>query len=312
MRDRKIEPDLTATAAAAPTALAFLSELPQPLLAIILMIASGFFGSFMQVGLRHVAHLPTIEIVFLRAFFTILFTIPFIMRAGLERAAWRTNAPGLQMCRGLLSVIALTFWYYALVHMPFAEAAALGLTTAIFLVIGAAIVFREVVGPVRWAATLVGFIGAAIIMRPGVAPLNWVAMGVLASSLMWAISMLLAKHIAKYDSTLTTTFYQPVMTAPLAFLAAIPVWMWPDATTWLILIGMGGLAGLANFCMIHALRIADASLSAPAEYVRLVWMTLWGYLIFAEVPIWTTWLGAFFIIAATAGMTWHETRRRRG
>ncbi len=312
MSDRNLDPDAPSTAATAPAVWTFFSGLPRPLLAIILMVASGFFGSFMQVGLRYVAHLPTIEIVFLRAFFSILCTVPFVLRAGQERSAWRTNALGLQMCRGLLSVVALTFWYYALVHMPFAEAAALGLTTAIFLVIGAAIVFREVVGPVRWAATVVGLIGAMIIMRPGAAPLNWVAVGVLASSLLWAISMLLAKHIAKYDSTLTTTFYQPLMTAPLAFLAAIPVWVWPDATTWIILMAMGGLAGLANSCMIHALRIADASLSAPAEYVRLVWMALWGYLIFAEVPIWTTWLGAFFIVAATAGMTWHETRRGRG
>jgi drug/metabolite transporter (DMT)-like permease len=288
------------------------SEMPRPAMAILLMVASGFFGSFMQVGVRFVpSEIPTVEIVFLRAFFTCVLTLPFVLQMGRQSAAWRTNAPGLQICRGVLSVLALSLWYYAIAHMPFAEAAALGFTTAIFLVVGAAIVFRETVGPVRWGAAAVGFLGALIIMRPGSGPLNWLAISVLGSSLMWAVSMLLAKQLAKYDSTLTNTFYQPLTTAPLALLAAAPLWVWPDFQTLLLFAGMGGLAGLANSCMIHALRIADASLSAPAEYVRLIWMSLWGYLIFAEVPVWTTWLGAILIIAATAFMTWHETRGRK-
>src|SRR5690606_10755879 len=55
------------------------------------------------------------------------------------------------------------------------------------------------------------------------------------------------------------------------------VWVWPSPNTWLILFGMGLVAGIGNFAYVHALRIADASLSMPADYVRLLWMVGWGF-----------------------------------
>jgi drug/metabolite transporter (DMT)-like permease len=54
----------------------------------------------------------------------------------------------------------------------------------------------------------------------------------------------------------------------------------------------------------------------PADYVRLVWMAGWGYLFFSEIPLLTTWLGAFLIIGATFFITLRESQlaaaRRRG
>jgi drug/metabolite transporter (DMT)-like permease len=46
----------------------------------------------------------------------------------------------------------------------------------------------------------------------------------------------------------------------------------------------------------------------PADYVRLVWMAGWGYLFFAEIPLLTTWFGAFLIIGATFFITLRESQ----
>jgi len=87
------------------------------------------------------------------------------------------------------------------------------------------------------------------------------------------------------------------------------VWVWPSPNTWLILFGMGLVAGIGNFAYVHALRIADASLSMPADYVRLLWMVGWGYLLFAEIPAMSTWVGAALIIMSTLFITWRESRQ---
>lgn len=276
--------------------------------AILLMLLAGLMSSLLHVGVRVVSpELPTIQIVLLRSLFTMLVTFPLLFRTG--RISWRTNRLDLQVVRGIVSVFSMTTWYYALSILPLADAGALSFTTAIFVTLGAALMFGESVGLRRWSAVVVGLIGTVIVLRPGSGLLTLGAVAALGSSILWAVSLLMAKNLAKYDSSLTITFYQPLMITPFALLATIPVWVWPSPNTWLILFGMGLVAGIGNFAYVHALRIADASLSMPADYVRLLWMVGWGYLLFAEIPAMSTWVGAALIIMSTLFITWRESRQ---
>lgn len=276
--------------------------------AILLMLLAGLMSSLLHVGVRVVSpELPTIQIVLLRSLFTILVTFPLLFRTG--RISWRSNRLDLQVVRGIVSVFSMTTWYYALSILPLADAGALSFTTAIFVTLGAALMFGESVGLRRWSAVVVGLIGTVIVLRPGSGLLTLGAVAALGSSILWAVSLLMAKNLAKYDSSLTITFYQPLMITPFALLATIPVWVWPSPNTWLILFGMGLVAGIGNFAYVHALRIADASLSMPADYVRLLWMVGWGYLLFAEIPAMSTWVGAALIIMSTLFITWRESRQ---
>ncbi len=275
--------------------------------AILLMLLAGMMASLLHVGVRVVSpEVPTIQIVLLRSVFTILVTFPLLFRKG--KLAWRSNRLDLQAMRGIVGVCSMTAWYYALSVLPLADAGALSFTTAIFVSLGAGLYFGERVGIRRWSAVAVGLIGTAIVLKPGAGVLSWGAVAALGSSILWAVSLLMAKNLAKYDSSLTITFYQPLMIAPFALLGTLPVWVWPSAETWFILFGMGLVAGVGNYAYVHALRIADASLSMPADYVRLLWMVGWGYLLFAEIPAISTWVGAALIIASTAFITWRESR----
>lgn len=275
--------------------------------AILLMLLAGMMSSLLHVGVRVVSpEVPTIQIVLLRSVFTILVTFPLLFRKG--KLAWRSNRLDLQAMRGIVGVCSMTAWYYALSVLPLADAGALSFTTAIFVSLGAGLYFGESVGIRRWSAVAVGLIGTAIVLKPGAGVLSWGAVAALGSSILWAVSLLMAKNLAKYDSSLTITFYQPLMIAPFALLGTLPVWVWPSAETWFILFGMGLVAGVGNYAYVHALRIADASLSMPADYVRLLWMVGWGYLLFAEIPAISTWVGAALIIASTAFITWRESR----
>ena len=271
------------------------------------MLLAGAMSSLLHVGVRIVSpEIPTIEIVFLRSTFTILVTLPFLVRPG--QRAWRSSRFDLQLLRGVVGVCSMTTWYYALAVMPLADAGALSFTTPIFVSLGAALFFGESVGFRRWTAVIVGLIGTTIVLRPGEGVISWGAIAALGSSILWAVSLLMAKNLAKYDSSLTISFYQPLMIAPFALLGSVPVWVWPSLQSWIVLFGMGLVAGIANFAYVHALRIADASVSMPADYMRLLWMVGWGYLLFAEIPAISTWVGAALIICSTLFITWRESR----
>lgn len=277
--------------------------------AVLLMLCAGFNSSLLHLGVRFVgAELPTIEIVFLRALFTLLMTAPFVFRPG--KVAWRTNNLPLQLLRGSIGVASMWSWYYALANMPLADAGVLSFTTPIFITIGAALYFRETVGPVRSSAVVIGLIGAAIVLKPGFETISLAAVAAVGSSILWAMSLLIAKDLTRFDSPITISFYQPLMIAPIAGLAAIPVWVMPSGGAWLALVGMGAVAAIGNFCYVQALKMVDASLLMPADYVRLLWMVTWGYIFFSEVPGWSTWLGAALIVGSTLFVTWREAKRR--
>jgi drug/metabolite transporter (DMT)-like permease len=275
--------------------------------AILVMLLAGLCSSLLHIGVRYVSpHIPAPEIVFIRSTITIFFTLPIVLRSA--DLAWRTSRPGLQIFRGFVGVCSMTMWYYALGQLPLADAGALSFTTGLFVTLGAALLFKEQVGVRRWSAVAIGFIGALIVFRPGAGMFTWPAVAAVVSSALWAGSLLLAKELAKSDSTLTISFYQPLLIAPFAAVVAIPMWVWPEPYVWAILAGMGGVAAIGNYCYIYALRLADASIVMPADYVRLVWMAGWGFLFFSEIPLLTTWVGALLIVGATLFITVRESR----
>ena len=282
--------------------------------AIALMGLSALMSSVMHVGVRLVAQggLPIIEVVFLRTLLTLLLTLPFVFRPG--HMAWRSNVPMLHVLRGGIGVLSMWAWYYALANLPLGLAVTLGQTTALFLVGGAALWFHERVGVVRWSALLAGLLGAVIALRPDAADgISWPALIAIASSALWASSLLMAKHLTRYDAPLTVTFYQPLTIMPLALLAALPVWTMPTLYDLAVLTLMAAAAGLSNFCSIKALSLADASLTAPIDYTKILWSTTAAYVLFAEVPGVSTWIGGALILTATLMITIYERRpARRG
>lgn len=280
------------------------------LAAIGWMVVAGLMSSLLHVGVRLVGpQIPTIQIVLLRSLFTLMVALPVVLRVG--QLSWRTNNLRLQVVRGVIGVCSMTTWYYALTVMPLADAGALSFTTAIFVTIGAALWFREPVGWRRWTAVGAGLTGAVIVLRPGLDVISIGAVAALGSSVLWAVSLLLSKVLARVDSSLTISFYQPLMIAPIALIASLPVWVWPNGATWLLLFGMGVAAAIGNFGYIHALRLADAGITMPADYLRLLWMAGWGFLLFGEVPLLTTWLGAALIVGATLWIGWRESQLAR-
>ena len=278
--------------------------------AVLLMLCAGFNSSLLHLGVRFVgAELPSIQTAFLRSLFSLLLTAPFVFRP--KNVAWRSNNVPLQVLRGLIGVVSTTGWYYALANLPLADAAVLSFTTPIFITIGAALYFAEPVGRLRATAVVCGLLGALVILKPGLAEVSLAAIAAIGANILWAVSQLMAKQLTRYDSTITIAFYQPMMIAPIAGLASIPVWVAPSPQIWLALVGMGAIAALGNYCYIHALRMIDASILMPADYVRLLWMVMWGYIFFSEIPGWSTWLGAALIVGSTLFVTWREAMLAR-
>ena len=61
---------------------------------------------------------------------------------------------------------------------------------------------------------------------------------------------------------------------------------------------LGVSSGLAHCVFARAYALAPVSALAPYEYTMLLWGGIAGFLVFGEVPGWTTLAGAAVVAAA--------------
>ncbi len=268
-------------------------------LGILLMLVAALTASILHIGVRFVSpRIPVFEVVFLRTLFSIIAGAPLVVRPG--HMSWRSNRPSLHIIRGFIGTGSMTAWYYSLATLQLADAVTLSLTTSLFVVLGATIMFNERAGIYRWAALGVGFLGAILVLRPSGDSIALIpALICLASSALWATSLLLAKYAARYDSTATTAFWQPLTIMPFAAIGAYFTWVPPQLPDVLVIAFIATVAVLGNYCSIYALRIADTSITMPIDYTKLVWSVVAAYFFFSEVPSLTTALGALLIVASS-------------
>ena len=76
----------------------------------------------------------------------------------------------------------------------------------------------------------------------------------------------------------------------------------------LVLFGLGALGTLAQWLLTAALRYGAVASVMVMDYAQLIWSTAYGWLIFAQLPPATTWLGAPLVVAAGVIIAWREHR----
>ena len=273
---------------------------------ILWMLVAGVCFACMHATIKQVAHtgLHPFEIAFFRLLFGVLPTIPWFVRDGL--APLRTKRFGLMSLRGVLNVGAMMCFFTALAIAPLAQVTALGFTAPIFATILAVPFLGETVRLRRWTAIAIGFVGTVVILRPGFAEIQLGALLVLFSSVVWGGCMIIIKRLSTTESSATITVYMSVVMTPLMLIPAAFVWQWPTLHQFAWLVAVGCFGGGAQMAMAQALKLADTHVVGPVDFVRLIWVTLLGYLVFGEVPDAFVWIGGAMILASTAYIAYRE------
>lgn len=232
----------------------------------------------------------------------------FILLALRGVAVLRTQHPGLQIVRGCLTAGSATLFVVAVSFVPLADAVAVSFVAPFIVTVLGALVLREPVGARRWTAVTIGFLGTLIVIRPGSGVIHPAVFLVLLSATIFALRQILSRVLSSTDRTVTTIAYTAlvgslVLSVPLPF-----YWRWPTTTVEVtLLVSIAIFAALAELLVIKALEVAQAVVVAPVQYTLMIWSTMYGYLVFAQLPDLWTWVGAL-IIVATGLYTLHRER----
>ena len=294
-----------------PTTVAPVARLSAPLRGALYMIGAGANFAIMIVIVRHVsAEQHPFEIAFFRNMFGLAFMLPWIVRTGWE--GLRTKRFRLHLFRALIGLSAMLCFFTAISLIPVAEVTALTFTAPLFATVGAVLVLGEKVRLRRWTATAIGFVGALVILRPGSAMLTPAALTALASAAFMAVAILTVKALSRTENPNAIVLYMGLLLTPLSLVGALFVWTTPAPETWPWLVVMGLTATLGQLLMTRAFATAEASAVLPFDFARLIFVAIFGFLLFGERPDLWTWIGAAVIIAATVYIAHREARLGRG
>jgi drug/metabolite transporter (DMT)-like permease len=278
--------------------------------AALLMAGAALLFGLMVITIRYASqHMHPFQVAFLRNLFGLLFALPLLARAGL--GLLRTDKLPLYLLRCGIGIVSMLCGFWAIAHLPLAQAVAISYSTPIFITVGAVLVLGEVVRARRWTAVALGFLGVMIIVRPGAEGFSYASLVALTAAIASAMVAISIKILSRSEPADAIVLFTTLIWVPLSLLPALFVWIWPGWEGWL----WGGLSGLfgtaAHWFWTRALRAGDASALTPISFLQLPVVAALAWWLFDETPDRHTLTGSLVIFASTAYIAHREARLAR-
>lgn len=208
--------------------------------------------------------------------------------------------PGLAVLRALLLGADTILIHYAFKLLPLSEAYLIAFLTPIFVAVLGFALLGERLSRLAWIGVVLGFIGVTVALRPGTTTLNIGHVAAFASTVFFALSLLLLRRAkaAESDEALVATLL--VVMTPVALLTVLGSTGFSAMQSSHLGIGLvAGALGLAGHALlVRAFRAGEASVVAPFQYSQIIWGCLYGALLFAAPVDPYTIAGAVIIIVS--------------
>ena len=261
---------------------------------------------------------PVLEIVVFRSLIALPCTFFFLRYEGV-RGIPATQQSGLEYIRGFFLFLSFTTYMMGLAALPLGDIAAIRNSGPLMITLLSVMWLGEKVGPRRWVALLVGFMGVLLIVKPGSATFNLGSIFALAATLFYALSVMVTRKLQTTDSSATMAYYSSLVYLVIAFILAplaivvgetpnshpsiaflFRAWSMPTLVDWIIMSGLGLVWAGGMYFVARAYSLTQASVVAPFEYAPLIINLMWGFVIWREIPTWTTVAGA--VLTLSSGM----------
>ena len=280
--------------------------------AIASMLAAVAAFSLMDALLKGLsAHYPPMQVAVLRG----VASMPFMLLPLLLTGKWGELKPrrfAMHLLRGVLSVVVLGGFIYAVRVLSLANAYAVFLSAPLLVTAFSVPLLKERADARHWSAILVGLAGVLTMLRPSASGLvTWGALAALVSAIAYALSAIAVRVLTRTDTTASVIFWTVGLMTVFATAAAAPVWVPLERSHWPWLLALGVLAAIGQYLLTEAFRSAPPSLVAPFEYTALLWGIAIDRLVWHVLPPVRVCLGGGLVIASGLYLIWRERQHTR-
>ena len=242
--------------------------------------------------------MPVFMVVWIRFVTHVLFASAVLLPVrGL--ALVRTRHLRWHVARALMFMLMTGMNFWALQYLQLTVTASIFFTVPIIVAVISARVLKETLDRGRWIAIVAGFCGVLVVVHPWSADFHPAVILAIGNAFLYALFNLMTRHLAAYDSP-ETIQYLPALGAAIGLAPlAIASWEWPDgALEWTVACLLGIFGALGHYLLALAHRYAPASVTAPFLYQQIIYMAIFGYVVFGDVPASSVWIGSAVVIAS--------------
>ena len=267
-------------------------------LGFLYMFLSVCAFSLMDLIVKWSVDYPIGQVLFFRGFFGIIFYL-FIIPKERFHNFYKTKRPGLHALRCGSGLIALIAIFIALRQLPLATVVSISFAAPIFTTILSIFLLNEKVGIFRWLAVIIGFFGILIITEPGITELNIYYIFPIIFCLGLSYVAITIRQLSTTEPVWLISFYFSLAILFLSFLTIPQGWIMPTFNHFILLSLIGIFGGAANLWLSQSYKFSEVSLVTPLKYLALVFAVIFGYLIWDEIPLFKTLIGALLVIIST-------------
>jgi drug/metabolite transporter (DMT)-like permease len=255
-----------------------------------------------------VASVPVIVVVWLR-FVTHVVLASIVLFPIQGVSLIRTRHLRWHMLRSLMFVAMTGINFWALQYLQLTVTSSIFFSVPLMIALASAPLLGEKLDAGRWVAILAGFVGVLVIIRPGSAEFHPAMLASVVNAMLYAAFMMMTRRLAAYDSP-ETIQYLPAVGAAIGLAPfALAAWQSPSGwLEWTVACLLGVLGACGHYLLALAHRYAPASVIAPFLYQQVIYMALFGYLVFGDVPSPGLWLGAAIVIGSGLYLFYRERR----
>ena len=286
---------------------------PDPSRGVPRLVVAAFCFSIMSVLVKTAGlGLPVEMLVLARGVVTLVLSYGLLRHRGID--PWGVDRKRLVL-RGVFGTGGLACFFSALTVLPLAEVTVIHYLNPILTAVLAAVLLKERVGLGLVLALLAAVAGMLLVTRPSflfgeritTLPLDGV-LAALGGALFSACAYVTVRRVIRTDDPHVVVFFFPLVAVPATLPFAINSWVWPTATGWLLLLGIGVVTQVAQVLLTQGLKLVPAGKGTAVGYIQIVFAAGWGLLLFDETPSLMTGLGATLIVLATASLMAFERR----
>ena len=265
----------------------------RPVLGIVLMLGFCVVAPLGDAVVKMLgASVPVLQLLLLRFGIQAAILLPVVAaRGGL---GWlRRPVFGLIALRTLLHMAGIAAMFTALKYLPLADAIAISFVMPFLMLLMGRFFLKEEVGMRRIIACVIGFGGTLMVVQPSFARVGWPALWPLAVAVLFSAFMLVTRRIARDTDPIGLQAVSGVMAVVLLIPAGIAgmVLDLPSLTLravgaldWGLLVSVGLMGTVAHLLMTWSLSHAPAATVAPMQYLEIPLATVFGFLIFGDLP----------------------------
>ncbi len=277
------------------------------------MLVSALGFALMSALVKEAGQLgiPLLQIIFVRAVISVVLSLVDIHRAGVHPLGHRRV---LLFGRGVSGFLALTCVFYALLNLSMAQATLLQYLHPVFTAVLAFVFLAERPTAATLACIALSLLGLVCMVMPywesdATAPASlWPVMAGLGGALGSGIAYTLVRKLVATEHPSVIVLYFPLVCIPGTLLLGGTDFVWPTATGWWVLLGVGCFTQIGQLALTKAMQRDAASRVTSLSYVQIIFAAVLGWWVFGEVPTQATLLGGGLILLGAVVSAWMQPR----